>query len=78
MNTETYRNGCHNRKPFVEDVLVQTGSNDIPAAHGATEALRFAVVKPVPFRMARDCQYTKTTLGQADKGCTGCKWKAVP
>lgn len=26
----------------------------------------------IPHRMAKDCQYTLTELGQADKGCDGC------
>ena len=30
---------------------------------------------PIPFRMEPDCQYTKSDLGQADKGCDGCKHK---
>ena len=30
---------------------------------------------PIPFRMSPDCEYTKSALGQADKGCTGCKHK---
>ena len=71
MNTETYRNGCHNRKPFKEFVLVADGF----LMDGRTHAPQIVAS---PFRMARNCQYTKTTLGQADKGCTGCKWKAVP
>ena len=27
---------------------------------------------PIPFRMSPDCEYTKSDLGQADKGCIGC------
>ena len=30
---------------------------------------------PIPFRMEPECQYTKSNLGQADKGCTGYKHK---
>jgi hypothetical protein len=30
---------------------------------------------PMPFRMAPDCQYTQSELGQADKRCDGCTWK---
>jgi hypothetical protein len=26
----------------------------------------------VPFAMSRPCNYTTTTLGKADTGCTGC------
>ena len=28
--------------------------------------------EPIPFRMSPDCEYTKSALGQADKGCIGC------
>lgn len=28
---------------------------------------------PIPFVMSPDCQYTKSTLGQIDAGCHGCK-----
>lgn len=28
-----------------------------------------------PFRMATDCQYTKSDLGQADTLCQGCRWR---
>ncbi len=29
-----------------------------------------------PFRMAMDCQYTLSALGQADPRCVGCRWRA--
>ena len=61
MNTDTYRNGCHDRKPFKESVPVQDG-------HFMDGVTRTPRMVSSPFRMARDCQYTKTTLGQADKG----------
>ena len=38
---------------------------------GATK--RTGVLVSSPFRMAPDCQYTKTALGQADPKCEGCK-----
>lgn len=28
-----------------------------------------------PFRMATDCQYTLSELGQADQSCQGCRWR---
>lgn len=70
MNTATHRNGCHNRKPFKESVPVQDGY-----FIGVTLTPRMVAA---PFRLTRDCQYTKTALGQADKGCTGCQWRVVP
>lgn len=27
------------------------------------------------FSAGQPCQYTKSKLGQADQGCTGCKWR---
>jgi len=30
----------------------------------------------IPTFGQQDCQFTKTTLGQADKGCAGCLHKA--
>lgn len=29
-----------------------------------------------PFRMAPDCQYTLSALGQSDPRCAGCRWRA--
>lgn len=33
-------------------------------------------VHSFPFRMAMDCRYTLSALGQADPRCAGCKWRA--
>jgi len=71
MNTTTYRNGCHDRKPFKESVPVQDG-------HFMDGVTRTPRMVSSPFRMAKACQYTLTELGKVDKGCTGCKWRAVP
>lgn len=32
----------------------------------------------IPFRMAPDCRYTHTALGQADQRCRGCCWRVEP
>lgn len=61
--------GCHNRAEFravlpVQDGWWLDGKTRVPKMHG------------VPFRMARECHYTHTDLGQADARCTGCKWRA--
>lgn len=60
-------NGCHNRPPFVDLVLQQSPVWD-------SEKGKYALPELVriPHRMAKDCQYTLTELGQADKGCDGC------
>lgn len=61
--------GCHNREEYVPSYLAQSGwvtdKND--------GMIRHSTMIPIPVRMARDCQYTKTTLGQADPKCEGCK-----
>ena len=64
-------NGCHDRKPFVRSTRVQDGWIDM--RDGAGFPSRVAHMVDVPFRMTPECQYTHTDLGQADKGCAGCK-----
>ena len=58
--------GCHNRPPFRSVLPVQDG-------FFMDRVTRVPRMVAAPFRMSPDCQYTKTALGQADKGCTGCK-----
>ncbi len=60
--------GCHNRYPYEPNYLAQDGwvFGDL----GEARSLRV-----VEFRMAPECQYTKTELGQKDAGCNGCKHK---
>ena len=70
MNSTSHRNGCHDRKPFRPSQPVQDGY----FMDGVT---RIAKMVSVPFRMSRDCEYTKSSLGNADKGCTGCQWKQI-
>jgi hypothetical protein len=61
--------GCFNRAPFRESMPVQAGWY----CDGHTRTPR---MQPSPFRMARECQFTLTELGQTDPKCDGCKWKA--
>jgi hypothetical protein len=61
-------NGCHNRPPFKTITPVQDGW----FMDGVSRSPRMVAVH---FRMATACQYTHTTLGQADQKCTGCKHK---
>lgn len=63
-------NGCHNRKPFKDFVPGQDGY----FMDGLT---RYPKIVPVRFRMSRECNYTHTALGQADKGCDGCTWRTT-
>ena len=59
-------NGCHNREPFKGCFRAQDGWN----TDGTAKWLM------VPFRMSLDCEYSKSDLGQIDKRCNGCKWRA--
>jgi len=63
--------GCHNRREYKQKLFVQDGW----WLDGQT---RTAKVKQVPFRMAQECQYTHTALGQQDLRCDGCKHKKGP
>jgi hypothetical protein len=63
--------GCHNREPYLQS-LPATDSiriKGLSVTHGRVQ---------IPFRMAKDCQYTKSDLGQLDKDCYGCKWRLDP
>lgn len=57
--------GCHNHKPFNDEDV----SSDLDPLTGQRR------IWAIEFRMSRDCQYTKTALGQIDPGCSGCKWR---
>lgn len=59
-------NGCHNHEPFRTTMKVQDGYTE-----GGSH--RIAHMVEVPFRMSFQCEYQKTELGKADKGCTDCK-----
>lgn len=68
VNMTNTKYGCHNREPYREAQVL----------HGLSSRSGLPVRVLVPNRMARDCQYTKTALGQKDKGCSGCKWRSGP
>lgn len=68
-------NGCFNRKPFERLIpLPATYTISIEGHHVVCEA-----VQMIPFVFAKDCQYTLTELGKADKRCfkdgEPCKWR---
>jgi hypothetical protein len=67
MNTNTHRNGCHNRADFVDKRIVQDGCFEY--------SLTVKVVSIPNFSAREPCQYTLSRLGQADQGCTGCTWR---
>ena len=70
MNTDTHRNGCHQRKPFRPSQPVQDGY----FMDGVT---RISKMISAPFRLSMGCEYTKSSLGAADAGCTDCQWRQV-
>jgi hypothetical protein len=62
--------GCHNRAPYLSSIPVADG-------HYMDGYTRTPRMVPMPFRMAQTCQYTHTSLGQADTRCHGCTWRAT-
>lgn len=67
--------GCYNREPLKNAVVVQDGwfgteVND--------EETLLPIITILPDLMTKHCNYTHTELGQADKGCVGCKHKYEP
>ncbi len=65
--------GCHNRAPYKEHVVVEANRVWLTGDGGRVGTFNVTF----PFRMSRDCQYTKTDLGRADAGCHGCKWRGA-
>lgn len=59
---------CHNRAPYARVLPAQSGWY----LDGTTRTPRMVAM---PFRMSEECNFTTTELGQADKGCAGCKWR---
>jgi len=69
MNTDTHRNGCHNRPEFAERRMVQDGHY----IDGHTSAPRMISIPNYSYR--KPCEYRHTEAGKADRGCDGCKRK---
>ncbi len=63
----TQTNGCHNRAPFKPH-----RGRDGYWCDGQTLTIKAVTI---PQTMEKACQYTKSVLGQADPGCTGCLHK---
>lgn len=59
---------CHNRPPFVRELLAQDGW----ITWGQSRA---PVMVKIPFVNSRECQYRHTDLGKADARCDGCTWR---
>lgn len=65
--------GCFNRAPLKTGAVVQDGWVELESHDG--ETIITPILVNIPDSMTPDCQYTKTTLGQRDPGCVGCKHK---
>lgn len=65
--------GCHNRDEYKKTLTVQNGF----MRHSYNFGRSFEVPNKVevPFRMTKECQYTKTDLGHKDEKCIGCRWR---
>ena len=58
-------NGCYGRAPFERLIpLPATYTISIEGHHVLCDAEQM-----IPFVFSKDCEYTKTELGQVDKGC---------
>lgn len=62
MTTPAPVHGCSNRPPYKR-------TTELRDHHGR-------LVSAFPFRMAMDCQYTLSDLGQKDARCHGCRWRS--
>lgn len=59
---------CHNRKPYPTHQVVSDG-------HYIDGYTRTPRLVHMPVSGSADCQYTHSTLGQADPRCRGCTWR---
>jgi len=58
--------GCFDREPFKYSYVM----------HGISKVTGNKVLTVIPFRMARECQYTLNDK-YADPGCVGCSHKST-
>lgn len=63
--------GCYNRPAFKRSYFAQDG-------WWIDGVQQIPKLTTVPFRMAEDCRYTLSDLGQADPRCQGCKHRREP
>lgn len=59
--------GCYNREPYKDQMALKRTPEQVHLSQPRSF---------IPFRMAKDCQYTNTALGQADERCEGCSWRS--
>lgn len=69
-------NWCFNRPPYRDAILVQDGWEWYQVAGGSWQ--RRPVTTFIQFENSRDCQYTLSSIGQADPKCAGCNWRRSP
>lgn len=67
-------NGCFARDDFVQTIEM-ADTLVVPRQKDHASAAR-SISRNVPFAMSRRCEYTKSTLGQADAGCLGCRHRS--
>lgn len=67
-------NGCHNRREFVKSIEMSDSTHFRPRPEIALMPMINAIF--VPFVMSRRCEYTRSSLGQADAGCLGCRHRS--
>lgn len=63
--------GCFNREPLA-DMLPMPSQYTMDTG---THKVICAETVHIPNVFAKDCRYTLTELGKADKGCIGCRWR---
>lgn len=57
--------GCFDRPPYKSSQVL----------YGHDSLTGKVITIEIPNRLAQDCRYTHTDLGQADARCLGCKWR---
>lgn len=67
--------GCFGRKPFRETFQAQDGWTSATLTPDIVPSTRKPQMVTIPFRMSKQCEYSLTELGKADKGCVDCEWK---
>lgn len=58
--------GCFDRPPYKTSQVL----------YGHDSLTGKGITIEIPNRLAQDCRYTHTELGQADERCAGCKWRS--
>lgn len=70
------KNGCHNRPPLRETVLVQSGWIDGLPPHDGSLITKYPRMIEIPDPLSKHCQYQRDK--KDDPKCDNCIWKDVP